>query len=223
LTSPTSTAKHGTFCVASRLFTIIYGRFPLFGRLRGAIAIAHNSGQVLVIDRNDGRGWCFPGGRAWPGEPAEATVRREVREETGLTVTSCRFLFAFDEPIARTHVFEIQAAGELKGSWEGEPRWATISELSAKIYPRHRPVLAYLQESSPRRALAGQPRAGRTGTLAPADRCATFRPALLAKKNHSICADLPKAHVLFIDDHFDGSETWSRLRRCSPSSDTEEI
>jgi 8-oxo-dGTP pyrophosphatase MutT (NUDIX family) len=147
LSSPTSTAKRRAFYLASRLFTLLYGRFPLFGRLRGAIAITHNSDQVLVIDRNDGRGWCFPGGRARPGESAEVAVKREVREETGLAVTSCRFLFAFDEPIARTHVFEIQAAGELKGSWEGEPRWATLSELSAKIYSPHRPVLAYLQPS----------------------------------------------------------------------------
>ena len=30
--------------------------------------------------------WSFPGGRAEPGEDAEATARRELLEETGLTV-----------------------------------------------------------------------------------------------------------------------------------------
>jgi len=145
----TPPAKGRAFYLASRLFSYVYRRFPLFGRLQGAIAIIRNADRVLVICRNDGLGWCFPGGRSRSGEPAEATVKREVWEETGLAVSTCRFLFVFDEPIARTHVFEVQAAGELKGSWEGEPKWATLSELARKIYPRHCPVLTYLQQSHP--------------------------------------------------------------------------
>ncbi len=138
------------FYLASRLFTSVYGRFPIFGRLRGSIAIIRRGDQVLVIDRNDARGWCFPGGRARPRESAEEAVKREVREETGLTVTSCRFLFEFNEPIARTHVFDAQASGELKGSWEGAPRWTSLSELAGRIYPAHQPALAYLQSQPAR-------------------------------------------------------------------------
>ncbi len=140
--------KGHAFYLASRLFTSVYGRFPIFGRLRGSIAIIRNSDRLLIIDRNDARGWCFPGGRARPGESAEAALRREVREETGLTVTACRFLFEFDEALARTSVFEVQANGELQGSWEGTPLWADLSELETRIYPAHQPALGFLQHSS---------------------------------------------------------------------------
>jgi uridine kinase len=43
---------------------------------RGAFYVASRSGQYLIIERSDGRGWCFPGGLSRPGEAPEATVRR---------------------------------------------------------------------------------------------------------------------------------------------------
>lgn len=39
--------------------------------------------------------WSFPGGRAAPGEDAEATARRELLEETGLTVGTLMKLGSF--------------------------------------------------------------------------------------------------------------------------------
>ena len=45
-----------------------------------------DSGQVLLLKRSDGRGWCLPGGWMDVHEtPAEAAVR-EVREEAGIRV-----------------------------------------------------------------------------------------------------------------------------------------
>jgi 8-oxo-dGTP pyrophosphatase MutT (NUDIX family) len=49
-------------------------------------------GRVLLADRADGRGWCLPGGYADPHEPPQATVVREVHEETGLEVEVERLL-----------------------------------------------------------------------------------------------------------------------------------
>jgi len=48
-----------------------------------------------------------------------------VLEETGLVVTACRLLFDFDERITHTYVFTAEVEGEVKDSWEGEPRWVS--------------------------------------------------------------------------------------------------
>lgn len=41
-----------------------------------------SSGKVLLMNRTDGEGWAFPGGRLEPNESYEAAARREAFEET---------------------------------------------------------------------------------------------------------------------------------------------
>ena len=49
-------------------------------------AIFNDEGEILLMERVDGTGWCLPCGWVEPNEkPAEAAVR-EAREETGLEV-----------------------------------------------------------------------------------------------------------------------------------------
>lgn len=55
--------------------------------------VARRGGEVLLVHEHTlgGEGpdqWVFPGGRVEPGELLDAAVRREVEEETGLTVSS---------------------------------------------------------------------------------------------------------------------------------------
>ena len=115
-------------------------------------------GRVLVQDRlpkasNAWSGLTFPGGHMEPGETVIASVIREVREETGLTITdvvpagyiqwynpdrqSQYFVFLF-----KTNSY----SGELKGSSEGNVKWMTLDEmLSGKLAPNMKQYLAVFQ------------------------------------------------------------------------------
>ena len=61
----------------------------------GAAAVVIHDGRVLLIRRGhapDAGEWSIPGGAVDLGEPIEAALRREVREETGLDIAVGAFL-----------------------------------------------------------------------------------------------------------------------------------
>lgn len=139
--------KRLIFKLIARTGIAIYSRLPIFGRLRAALAVLRNDGMILMIDRNDGRGFSFPGGLSHPCETAEQAMRREVREETGLEVQNARFLFEYqtsaDIPCTVT-VFEAEAHGTLAGSWEGNPRWVSIADASLRVLASQREVIHHI-------------------------------------------------------------------------------
>ena len=49
-------------------------------------AIFNESGEILLMERSDGSGWCLPCGFVEPNESPVEGVIREVREETGLEI-----------------------------------------------------------------------------------------------------------------------------------------
>jgi len=76
----------------------------------GAV-INDEAGRLLLILRGHepGKGlWSIPGGRIEPGETDEQAVVREVREETGLTVTCGRLLGAAELPGTDGVVIEVR-------------------------------------------------------------------------------------------------------------------
>ena len=135
----------------ARTCLTLYRWFPVFGSLRASIAIIHRNREFLLIQRNDGRGLSLPGGFASWKESEEDTLRREVWEETGLRVTGqelrMRYHSTGDVPCS-VSVFEVQATGELKDSWEGSPRWMTIGEFEPQMLKSQRPVLELLSRMS---------------------------------------------------------------------------
>jgi len=152
------------FWIVARTCFTLYRWFPLFGSLRASIAIIHRDGKFLVIQRNDGRGVSLPGGIANRGEPEEKTMRREVSEETGLEVTRAEVVLRYhstaDIP-CDISVFEAEASGEVKDSWEGSPRWMTVKEIEPRLLKSQRPVLELLAKSSSKaRTLPGAESAG---------------------------------------------------------------
>jgi 8-oxo-dGTP diphosphatase len=86
-------------------------------------AVLERDGRVLVARRPAGKAdaglWEFPGGKCEPGEGAIDALRRELREELGITVTAA-------EPLIRVPVQ--RASGRLwldtwrVSAWQGEPR-----------------------------------------------------------------------------------------------------
>ena len=137
------------FFVVARVCFALYRRFPIFGPLRASIAIIHRNHKILVIHRNDGRGVSLPGGIADRGEAEEATLRREVQEETGMSVTEAELqmrYFSRAELPCNISVFLAQANGELKESWEGTPRWMMVEELEPLLIKSQRPLVEMMRK-----------------------------------------------------------------------------
>jgi 8-oxo-dGTP pyrophosphatase MutT (NUDIX family) len=78
--------------------------------------------STLVLRRFDGDRefpgqWCFPGGRAHPGEATDKVAVREAREETGLTVRRLEFLGRRESVGATGRIYLIDCF--LTESWTG--------------------------------------------------------------------------------------------------------
>ena len=140
--------KRQLFWIVARTCFTVYRWLPVFGTLRASVGIIRRSQTFLVIERNDGRGLSLPGGIAGWKEAEEETLRREVLEETGLSVSGeelrLRYRSTADVPCTIS-VFEAEASGELKNSWEGSPHWMTLAELAPRLLESQRPLLELLK------------------------------------------------------------------------------
>lgn len=143
------TLKKRLFWVIARTCFALYRLLPVFGSLRASIAIIRRGDRFLVMHRNDGRGLSLPGGFAGFREPEEETLRREVREETGLRVVTyslkTRYHSNADVP-CNISVFIVEAEGKLKESWEGTPHWMSLPELEPRLIRSQKPVLQTMKD-----------------------------------------------------------------------------
>lgn len=145
--SETAPLPQRAFFWLSQLVVAVYGRFPIFGPVRSAVGLVRHGDCWLTVARADRRGQCFPGGVAVPWESTEECLRREIEEETGLHVTDCQYLFEyFDKKFipGSICVYQAEAEGELKSSWEGDPSWISLDELAPCIFPPQHVILGYL-------------------------------------------------------------------------------
>jgi 8-oxo-dGTP pyrophosphatase MutT (NUDIX family) len=143
------TFQQRLFRLIFRTCAFLYRRFPVFGPLRAAIAIIQRGELFLVIERSDGLGLGFPGGLARPWEPDQRTLAREVREETGMCVTSSSLLVRYTNSVlypCQITAYRVEVQGEVQSSWEGIPCWVGLDELYRRLLTNQRPVLERLLE-----------------------------------------------------------------------------
>lgn len=67
----------------------------------GGAIIRDSAGRILLQQRSDYGDWGLPGGGMEPGETIEDTMRREVREETGLEVLESSLFGVYTGPRMR--------------------------------------------------------------------------------------------------------------------------
>ena len=102
------------------------------------LCLIYKEGKLLLQNRvkKDWQGWTLPGGHIEPGESIVEAVKREIKEETGLTVNSAELRGVKQFPIdeGRYIVFLFRTddfTGELLSSEEGKMQWFDRSELPA--------------------------------------------------------------------------------------------
>lgn len=113
-------------------------------------AIVARNGKILLVKRARGtfKGfWALPGGYLDWNETVEKTVRREVREETGLFVRAASLLGIYSSPKRHprqviTAVFHAKASGTPKAGDDAEDcRFFPLTDLPPKIGFDHRKII----------------------------------------------------------------------------------
>lgn len=104
--------------------------------------IRDEAGRWLLVRRSSqckhfAGTWELPGGKMDPGETVDAALRREVREETGLSVRPSGVAGVTEYEMAKAHVVSlyfntVMEAGEVTLSAEHDAfNWVTPAELRA--------------------------------------------------------------------------------------------
>jgi mutator protein MutT len=125
--------------------------------VRAAIAVIERGGRYLISRRRAGDHlggyWEFPGGKRRAGESWEQCIRREVREELGVTIRPLRRLsplrFRYPDRTVRLEVFRCELVdGTPQPLGCAAVRWAGASQLRRlRFPPADRPLTRWLSRA----------------------------------------------------------------------------
>lgn len=86
-------------------------------------------GQIVLVKRQDNGLWSLPGGMVDWGENIQHSIKRELHEETGLSLTTMgRFVGVYSDPDRDPRLHSICLAFEIKV--EGKLQVNDINEIS---------------------------------------------------------------------------------------------
>lgn len=120
-------------------------------------AVIAKDDKILLIKRgiDPFKGyWALPGGYVEWDESTEGTVAREVSEELGLTVESCKLIGIYSSPDRHPKqvvnvAYTVKASGEPKaGADAAEFKWVALSELPKEMAFDHRKIIMDSQKNS---------------------------------------------------------------------------
>ena len=77
--------------------------------------------------RRDNNKWSFVGGGCDLGEDPEKALKREVKEESDLTVTSSRLVMVEKHPNVMVYVYEAKTKGEIDPSKDPDNEFIELS------------------------------------------------------------------------------------------------
>ena len=98
---------------------------------KAVVFITKRDGKFLAVSRkNNTSDWGLPGGKVEPGESLLKALKREVREETGLTVKAPVLIDARVLVDTLVYLYIGQTSGQISTSEAGAVAWMDAEDLA---------------------------------------------------------------------------------------------